>query len=234
MQDVDHISAVAMQGRKYNLLIFSLMGSFMLLIMLAIKSSIPEAIPFIGVVMMFILLSIFEKRIKNVFSNKVEIEITSELIAIRFCDMHGADLDRKDVIAFSDLASFKTVRGRYGMVVLKMYLSDGRKMAYTFLDQWPKSSANVIEPFFTHVSSFNRSQNQVQVNIHCSPVAAKAGLWSFGVIAVSLSVCLATHKIHDTGAVLLSTVPGLGLYLGLIMVRADEKAGQKQLTGNKK
>lgn len=230
MDSIEHFSAVTIEGKKYNFMIFSLIGGLgIIVVFLALEFKAAPLIIF-GTILTVLLPTVLEKKIRKKYSKIVEIEITDHFFSIKFFDMDNIYLDVENVIQFNDLESFRTVRAMYdNTILLELYLRSGGKVEYTFLNQGSKSKSNIIDPFFAHIRSFNKAQDEIQIGIRHTFISSKAGLWSLGLIFVLLIVCLVTHLIMNPIAISLSILPGIGLYLGLISMRTKELALVKKL-----
>jgi hypothetical protein len=172
-------------------------------------------IPILGV-------SIFQKKIRNVFSKTVLIEESGNCLSVRLYQINSDILEDQYQLRFTEINSFSiSPSGRGSACVIKLFLKDAKKKEFSF---WGEGTVEHNLPYFfiDIFKDYNSSAPKDVITMKPNLMGTKVGFGIIVLLSLLLILDIAVHIVHNFKGEPISLIIGIILYLMLLVQRSGD------------
>jgi hypothetical protein len=225
-------NTVVINTKGYAVVLFSYL-LFSWGISLFIGYYIRSATPiFVGVFLSIIILTIFDYRLKKIFSKNVVVKLTPENFSVEFVVQVGGEFEKVDTIPFNEMKSFKTGKsGKTNSAYLKIRTTDELSYYYSFLFQGQKEGyTDIAEEFFSTIIKYNSTHGgENRIEFIKGFYATNVGKFFIVLVGLALVVTIAFQIEFKSSTVLFSLFGTIGLFLSILVQRKQDLDFSKRM-----
>ena len=206
----------------FSLMLFMLTGLIFTILLIRSYGEFSLTTLLIGILLFFISPLVFVNKKITLFSKKVIIKLTSNLLKIAILNKSTNDLEEQYEYLFCDIKSFQIGKsGTNNSSYIKLVLDNGEKVKYSFFEQ-SDNEENVLKNVQLFFAAHNKGKNVDQkINILPTFYTTKEGKYSIIGLTVLLGIVLLLQIIYKPQTIPLSFVTSLVMYS---RIKAQQKS----------
>lgn len=221
MNEAEILEVKIINVKKYMILVFFyVIGGSLGLFLLALHLRIPSLM-LIGLFAFIILPVVFLKTFRKAFVRNSVISFHDASFSIQLFNRKTEGKEEEHEYHYLDIKSYMTTEQvRDHSSSLKLYLKNGSKVEYTFVEQRYNNESDVIYKFAKQVKIYNaHNSGQSEIKYHPNLFATTIGGYLIAILGVCWIGLILFFVIYKHKALAPTTIGGILLFVQILFQR---------------